>query len=680
MAVSANSPSLNNPIRTDVPEIQQKEAALLKMDPTNIADLEVGSKRLTEISSGNWQFQMWNGSQWVNVGKLKMDVDTVDGYDASITPKANTVAVRGSDGKLQDSITGNAATADSAVTLSGTLVVGNGGTGATTAEQARSNLGVPPTSHASANTTYGISSETVYGHAKASSDAPAQDTDAGAVGTKTSEFARGDHAHKKVFGNADTYGQVKLTDSVSDGSDASSSVAASAKAVKTAYDKAVTIMTGATESAAGTSGNVPAPQAGQNDFFLRGDGTWAVSAGLPLGHFFTWPFSTPPDGSIIVNGSTYSRTLYADLWTYISSKSDWVKTESEWQSIASANGGYCPYYSDGNGSTTFRTPKFAPYQKIALASGDAGKYYGAGLPNITGKSWSATWRGFTDVSYGAFYSTIENPSATAGSSIQADYNNDWWNFDASRSNSIYGNSTTVTPESNEWLVCVVAFGKATNVGNVDVANVMSAVGTVQSNLTNYITTTDGVVNGRINFNIYGTDDHIGEIVALNDQYGKRIVVDTYEEGDTGAFINLFKGSSERYPGGFELGARNAENSVTKSLVAITDGNLLWDGKQIVRSVNGVGAGADGNVTLTISSGVTFANAVYDKVSENGSAYVRAKTPNYGALWGVFGSYKANGADAVSIYPNKVGPNTVIGKAKYGRLPIEWDNVVCLRLA
>ena len=295
MAVSVNSPSLNNPIRTDVPAIQQKEAALLKMDPTNVSDLEVGAKRLTEISSGNWQFQMWNGSQWVNVGKLQMDVDTVDSYHASITPKANTVAVRGSDGKLQDSITGNAATADYAVTLSETLVVGKGGTGATTAEQARSNLDVPPTSHASANTTYGISSESVYGHAKASSDAPAQDTDAGAVGIKVSEFARGDHSHKKVLGNASTYGQVKLTDSISDGSDASSSVAASAKAVKTAYDKAVvasneanSVMTGATADAAGTSGNVPAPAAGQQDFFLRGSGHWAPVPALFKGAIISY--------------------------------------------------------------------------------------------------------------------------------------------------------------------------------------------------------------------------------------------------------------------------------------------------------------------------------------------------------------------------------------------------------
>lgn len=303
MAISANNPRLSNQIKSDVPEIQQKEAALLKMDPTNVADLEVGSKRLIEISSGNWQFQTWNGSQWVNVGKLKMDVDTVDGYDASITPKANTVAVRSSDGKLQDSITGNAATADTAVSLSQTLVVGKGGTGATTSEQARANLGVPPTSHASANTTYGLSSESEYGHAKASSDNPTQDTDDGAVGIKVSEFARGDHSHKKVLGNADTYGQVKLTDSVSDESAASSSVAASAKAVKTAYDKAneaaTTVMTGATASSDGTSGNVPAPQAGDQNRPLTGNGKYAESidcaASRLSGKYLDSSFQDTPD-------------------------------------------------------------------------------------------------------------------------------------------------------------------------------------------------------------------------------------------------------------------------------------------------------------------------------------------------------------------------------------------------
>lgn len=254
----------------------------------------------------------------------------------------------------------------------------------------------------------------------------------------------------------------------------------------------VPVMVGATASADGKSGNVPAPNAGQQEFFLRGDGTWAVAAGLPLGHFFAWPFSTPPDGSIVVNGATYSRTLYADLWSYISSKSDWVKTESEWQSIASANNGYCPYYSDGDGSTTFRVPKFAPYQKIALASGDAGKYHEAGLPNTTG-FFSATVPGNHAYSAQGVFSGADHPAGSLGPlqyrpGGDVDPNSPIYGYDfsLSKASPIYGKSTTVQPESNEWIICVVAYGRATNVGSADVADVMSAVGTVQAEISDVL--------------------------------------------------------------------------------------------------------------------------------------------------------------------------------------------------
>lgn len=231
-------------------------------------------------------------------------------------------------------------------------------------------------------------------------------------------------------------------------------VAATSKAVKVAYDKAVEA---------------------------------SNKAGLPLGHIFAWPFSTAPDGCIILNGSTYNRTLYADLFAYITSKG-WYKTEAEWQQIASENGGYCPWYSDGDGSTTFRTPKFAPYQKIALASGDAGKYYSAGLPNITGNLGGCAWSNSDD--------SLENSCDGAFTQFKEVTNGEHYTpvwsqeqglrrvivqFNASNSNPIYGKSTTVRPESNDWVICAVAFGTATNVGSVDVANVMSAVNQVQAN-------------------------------------------------------------------------------------------------------------------------------------------------------------------------------------------------------
>lgn len=63
-----------------------------------------------------------------------------------------------------------------------------------------------PISHASSGTTYGVSTASNYGHAKASSTSPKGNGTA-AVGSETSSFARGDHVHPlqtTVSGNAGT--------------------------------------------------------------------------------------------------------------------------------------------------------------------------------------------------------------------------------------------------------------------------------------------------------------------------------------------------------------------------------------------------------------------------------------------------------------------------------------------
>lgn len=205
------------------------------------------------------------------------------------------------------------------------------------------------------------------------------------------------------------------------------------------------------------------------------EATKDLGGGLPFGHLFAWPFQTPPDGCIQCNGSTYSRVLYKDFWNYISSKG-WVKTEGEWNSIASANGGYCPYYSTGDGSTTFRTPKFAPFMQVAIASANVGTYHRAGLPNIKGDLPVGETRDVKTPISGAFYQDGSNTNL----GLVSDSDNQLAHFDASRSNSIYGRSTTVQPESHEWMICVVVAGQATNIGSVDVGNVMSAVAQVQA--------------------------------------------------------------------------------------------------------------------------------------------------------------------------------------------------------
>lgn len=215
-------------------------------------------------------------------------------------------------------------------------------------------------------------------------------------------------------------------------------------------------------------------------------------AGLPLGFLFAWPFPTPPDGAIQCNGAQYNRTLYADFYAYISSKG-WVKTEAEWQSIASANGGYCPWYSDGDGSTTFRTPKFAPFMQTAIASDNVGKYHAAGLPNIVGGGTTEQsvggWSGSSaNISQGALRTTAINRGPRSQSSYRDGYFH-MISLDASKANSIYGSSSTVQPESHEWMICVVVAGQATNIGSTDVSNVMSAVAQVQAELPNKLSST-----------------------------------------------------------------------------------------------------------------------------------------------------------------------------------------------
>ena len=224
-----------------------------------------------------------------------------------------------------------------------------------------------------------------------------------------------------------------------------------------------------------------------NDITPDDSGNVKVGA-LPLGHLFAWPFQTPPDGAIQCNGATYNRALYKDFFAYATSKG-WVKTEAEWQEIATRDNGFCPFYSDGDGSTNFRTPKFAPYQQIAITSASVGKYHQAGLPNITGSVSVSGGENDLSRTSGTFVSSDALTASSTATTTWAGYENvsgRYWSklsISASNSDKTYGRSSTIQPESHEWVVCVVVYGVATNVGSVDIQNVMSAVNAVQANLT-----------------------------------------------------------------------------------------------------------------------------------------------------------------------------------------------------
>ena len=164
---SFEEPKITNPILSDVASINALLVALAKLDPSTQEGIQNGMIRLQEGGEG-YVFEKFNGNSWERMEQFNLDAQSVDGKSASATAQADTIPVRDKDGKLAGDITGNAATATSAKALSEVNPVAKGGTGAATAEQARTNLGVPPTNHANTATTYGLATDTKYGHVKLS--------------------------------------------------------------------------------------------------------------------------------------------------------------------------------------------------------------------------------------------------------------------------------------------------------------------------------------------------------------------------------------------------------------------------------------------------------------------------------------------------------------------------------
>lgn len=145
-----------------------------------------------------------------------------------------------------------------------------------------------------------------------------------------------------------------------------------------------------------------------------------VTAGVglpPVGSVTAFAGSTTPQGWLLCDGSAVSRTGYADLYAVIGDT-----------------------YGAGDGSTTFNLPNLT--DKFIEGSATSGTVKSAGLPNITGEfplelaNQNATASGSFDFAYKG------NPERgwSAGSFTWAGIN-----INASRSSSIYGNSTTVQP-------------------------------------------------------------------------------------------------------------------------------------------------------------------------------------------------------------------------------------------
>lgn len=193
-------------------------------------------------------------------------------------------------------------------------------------------------------------------------------------------------------------------------------------------------------------------------------GTIIADNGIPAGTAATGGdkigqirFSINPNiepGYLALNGQEVNREDYPNLWEWVQQQVGFLVEEGEWQSISDAHNGNVGKYSVGDGTSTFRLPNLGCWVRGGGEAGTANGVGGnldAGLPNIEGNlRYLAHGANRAATADGVFVrsNSGDNGNGTSGGGT----NN--FNFDASRANSIYGNSDTVQPESivGIWLV------------------------------------------------------------------------------------------------------------------------------------------------------------------------------------------------------------------------------------
>ena len=167
-----------------------------------------------------------------------------------------------------------------------------------------------------------------------------------------------------------------------------------------------------------------------NGAITDGNGNNIVNTYQPavVGAVIAFAGSTSPDGWLLCDGTAVSRTTYAALFSVIGTT-----------------------YGSGNGSTTFNLPNLT--NKFIQGNATSGTVKDAGLPNITGgispqlPTGATSYSSLPTIASGAFdngSTGTRSYVSTAGTTTKSDWGYTT-SFNASRSNSIYGNSTTVQP-------------------------------------------------------------------------------------------------------------------------------------------------------------------------------------------------------------------------------------------
>jgi hypothetical protein len=212
-----------------------------------------------------------------------------------------------------------------------------------------------------------------------------------------------------------------------------------------------------------------------------------------IGEIVTSPLPLTEAGLHLLDGALLSKDgIYDDFVDYIASiynsSLNCFTTEASWQSTVSQYGS-CGKFVYNSTNNTVRLPKITNILQATNSTSTLGNITPAGLPNITGTAPLSAAQNPAANYTGVFYrkGTIAGKIAEDGSTDAL------VGFNASRSNSIYGNSSTVQPQTTKvFYYIVVATDTKTDI-QVDIDEIATDLnGKADVDLTNVNST--GILN------------------------------------------------------------------------------------------------------------------------------------------------------------------------------------------
>lgn len=185
---------------------------------------------------------------------------------------------------------------------------------------------------------------------------------------------------------------------------------------------------------------------------------FAISSKTPLGAYPLW------SGETIKN----CRSLFPDFWKEALKRKNLgtiktVESNADYEEILEDRGQCGAFFIDElNGN--IRLPKITEFAQGIKAVGEVGEAVSAGLPNIEGNLYQSVSYTLEPKSDGAFEVTKTSAASTSSSGKTSAST---VKFDASKSNDIYGNSTSVQPEAVKLALFIQVANNVVEISDMD---------------------------------------------------------------------------------------------------------------------------------------------------------------------------------------------------------------------